>query len=115
MKRLVIITGLVIATVSATPAFADSYVRGYTRSNGTSVQPYYRSNADSNSFNNFSTQGNTNPYTGTRGTRNYDSSYSPSSYSYPSYSPPSYSYPSYSSPNYSSPNYSYPNYSYPGY
>jgi hypothetical protein len=49
-------------------AAADTYVRGYTRSDGTYVQPHYRSDPDGNRFNNFSTRGNVNPYTGERGT-----------------------------------------------
>ena len=42
-------------------------VNGYYRSNGTYVQPYHRSNPDSSRFNNYSTQGNSNPYTGKKG------------------------------------------------
>lgn len=50
--------------------YNSTYVQGYTRSNGTYVQPHYRSNADSSVYNNYSTQGNVNPYTGQRGTVN---------------------------------------------
>ena len=39
-------------------------VKGYYRSNGTYVQPHYRSNPDGNPYNNWSYPGNTNPYTG---------------------------------------------------
>ncbi len=42
-------------------------VKGYYRSNGTYVQPYYRSNSDSYKFNNYSAKGNYNPYTGKKG------------------------------------------------
>jgi len=42
----------------------DEMVSGYTRSNGTYVQPYHRTAPDSNPYNNYSTQGNVNPYTG---------------------------------------------------
>jgi len=52
------------------PAFAD-HVDGYTRSNGTYVQPYERSPADGTVTNNYSYQGNTNPYTGQVGTNSY--------------------------------------------
>lgn len=48
-------------------AFADTYVNGYYRSNGTYVQPHYRTTADSNPYNNYSTKGNYNPYTGEKG------------------------------------------------
>ena len=67
MKKIMCIVCLVLF-VSA-PAFADSYVNGYYRSNGTYVQGHYRSNADGNRYNNYSTRGNYNPYTGQKGYR----------------------------------------------
>jgi hypothetical protein len=48
----------------------DVYVRGYTKSNGTYVSPHYRTAPDSTPYNNYSTKGNTNPYTGKQGTVN---------------------------------------------
>ena len=54
----------------ATSAFADVYVRGYTRSDGTYVAPHYRSSPNYTKSDNWSQQGNVNPYTGQRGTRN---------------------------------------------
>ena len=42
-------------------------VRGYTRSNGTYVAPHYRTAPNSTNRDNFSTRGNTNPYTGKPG------------------------------------------------
>ncbi len=56
---------LLIAISSA--VLADSYVHGYTKKNGTYVEPYYRSSPDSNKFNNYSTEGNVNPYNGKEG------------------------------------------------
>jgi hypothetical protein len=53
-------------------AFADVHVNGYYRSNGTYVQPYYRSDPDGNPYNNYSYPGNTNPYTGETATGNPD-------------------------------------------
>jgi len=47
------------------------YVSGYTRSNGTYVQPYYRSDRNSTVTDNYSYYGNTNPYTGNVGTDKY--------------------------------------------
>ena len=44
-------------------------VRGYVRSNGTYVAPHYRSAPDGNPYNNWSTIGNVNPYTGEPGTK----------------------------------------------
>jgi hypothetical protein len=61
-----------LATVSmalAAPADADTYVHGYTRRDGTYVQPHYRSSPDSSTFNNWSSRGNMNPHTGEYGTR----------------------------------------------
>lgn len=63
------IIALALVAAFATPALADQYVRGYTRSDGTYVQPYHRSSPDGNPYNNYSTQGNTNPYTGERGSQ----------------------------------------------
>lgn len=54
----------VISLFNTNVAFADVWVNGYTRSNGTYVQGYYRSSPDSNPYNNYSYPGNLNPYTG---------------------------------------------------
>lgn len=43
---------------------------GYYRSNGTYVQPYYRTSPNSSRFDNYSTKGNYNPYTGKSGYKN---------------------------------------------
>jgi hypothetical protein len=66
MKTLFTIAFLLFA-VSAS---ADVYVQGYQRSDGQYVQPYYRSSPNSSQYDNFSTRGNYNPYTGERGTVN---------------------------------------------
>jgi hypothetical protein len=44
-------------------------VNGYYRDNGTYVSPHYRSSPNSSTYDNWSSRGNTNPYTGERGTR----------------------------------------------
>lgn len=44
-------------------------VQGYSRSNGTYVAPHQRSMPDNSLNNNWSTKGNTNPYTGTSGAK----------------------------------------------
>ena len=49
---------------------AADYVRGHTRQDGTYVAPHYRSSPDNSRLNNYSTQGNVNPYTGQAGTVN---------------------------------------------
>jgi len=66
-----LIVGLVLAAISITTAFADEYVHGYVRQNGTVVQPYYRSSPNGSVMDNYSYHGNVNPYTGSVGTDNY--------------------------------------------
>jgi hypothetical protein len=44
-------------------------VSGYTRQNGTYVQPYQRSAPDNTQYDNYSARGNVNPYTGQAGTK----------------------------------------------
>ena len=44
-------------------------VRGYVRKDGTYVAPHRQSNPDKSFNNNWSTNPNTNPYTGKQGTR----------------------------------------------
>ena len=73
---------------AATIAFAqDVYVRGYYRSDGTYVQPHYRSSPNNTTLDNWSTKGNVNPYTGKLGTRD---PYSGSSNPYGGYTSPYY-------------------------
>ena len=55
-----------------TAVIADEYVNGYTRSNGTQVQGYYRSSPDNTVTNNYSYEGNVNPHTGAVGTSRYE-------------------------------------------
>lgn len=58
-----------------TTAYAQVHVNGYTRSNGTYVAPHERSAPNSTTYDNYSTKGNTNPYTGQPGTKSpYDNS-----------------------------------------
>lgn len=68
MKRLALVC--LLGSLIAAPALAGGshYVRGYTRSNGTYVAPHYQTNPDSSRSNNWSAQGNVNPYTGQAGT-----------------------------------------------
>lgn len=71
-----LIIALSLAAAFAAPAMADQYVRGYTRSDGTYVQPHYRSSPNSVQYDNYSTKGNTNPYTGQQGGQR-DTTYDP--------------------------------------
>ena len=60
---------IALTLCTATTAMADTYVQGYMRKDGTYVAPHMRSSPDHNSYNNYSSQGNFNPYTGNEGTR----------------------------------------------
>lgn len=68
MKRLLIVTAIAISVPSLVSA---EYVSGYYRQDGTYVQPHHRSTPDGNYSNNYSSQGNSNPYTGQQGTVTY--------------------------------------------
>ena len=91
-------------TTALTFAQSQVWVSGYTRSNGTFVQGYYRTLQDHTINNNWSTVGNVNPHTGTSGTVPRSSYYSSTYYSVPTYSS-SYSSNYYSTPSYSAPTY----------
>jgi hypothetical protein len=81
MKKTLVF--LFIALMATTTAMAQShrYQRGYVRrSSGTYVTSHYKTRSDRTNHNNFSTRGNRNPYTGSRGFRAKD--YSPRAYSY---------------------------------
>jgi peptidoglycan hydrolase-like protein with peptidoglycan-binding domain len=58
---------LQVVSFSQRKSSSDVHVMGYTRSNGTYVQPHYRTAPNSTNRDNFSTSGNTNPYTGKAG------------------------------------------------
>jgi len=72
MKKIILlIAGILLLTWNFSYA-GDTFVRGYTKRDGTYVAPHYRSKPDGNPYNNFSTRGNVNPYTGKRGYKNPD-------------------------------------------
>jgi hypothetical protein len=100
MKKLFFLIAVMFISLNA---FAQStiYVNGYTKSNGTYVEPHYRTSPNKTVIDNYSTKGNYNPYTGNIGTKaiieyrstpTYSNSYytpvyMPSSSSYSSYTP----------------------------
>lgn len=90
-KTFVLFSVLAVLSVS-TVASADEYVHGYTKKDGTYVEPYYRSSPDSTRDNNYSTRGNVNPYTGQTGTKCGDECNGGSSSYANSYSSPNSSY-----------------------
>ena len=81
MKKMIFVLATLLVVMPS--AFADTCVNGYYRSDGTYVSGHYRSSPDSSYNNNWSVEGNYNPYTGKRGTRQrtWDDNY-PSSCSY---------------------------------
>lgn len=74
MKKIICMALVVLASA---PALAQSqtHVRGYTRSDGTYVQPHYRTAPNTTRNDNWTTQGNVNPYTGQEGARPRDNGY----------------------------------------
>lgn len=78
MKKLILVVASLVALVGVSSAEAgghrgeyhsSSHVNGYYRSNGSYVSPHYRSGRDGYHNNNWSVQGNVNPYTGKPGTK----------------------------------------------
>lgn len=67
-------------------ALADQSVGGYIRQDGTYVAPYTRSSPNSYRYDNYSSRGNYNPYSGQRGYNQHEFS-NPSIYSTPKYNP----------------------------
>lgn len=71
IKKITLI--VILSLFAFSSVFADVYVKPHYKSNGTYVGGHYRSSPDSTTSNNWSTIGNTNPYTGKPGT-NYNRS-----------------------------------------
>lgn len=61
---------LILLAVISAPAIAQGShaVRGYNRADGTYVQPHMQTNPNETKLDNWSTRGNSNPYTGREGT-----------------------------------------------
>lgn len=105
MKKLLFtLTAALITLISF--AQSPTYVNGYTRSNGTYVQGHYRTTPNSTRNDNYSTIGNTNPFTGSAGSKPADSYNNNSNYNTPKINSSSYNIPTY---NYNS-TYSIPTY-----
>jgi len=90
MKKL----ALLALALTAASSFAQTHVDGYIKRDGTYVAPHVRSNPNSTKIDNYSSQGNSNPYTGQSGSVN--------PYAQPSYQAPSYQAPTYQTPSYGS-------------
>jgi hypothetical protein len=61
---------IVISMYCSNILIAQVRVKGYYKKDGTYVKPHVRSNPDGYIYNNWSTKGNVNPYTGKEGTKN---------------------------------------------
>ena len=68
MKRLLTAALAFLITLSVV-AQGSHQVKGYTKKNGTYVAPHRQTNSNSTQKDNWSTKGNTNPYTGKAGTK----------------------------------------------
>ncbi len=69
MMRLSLFILAVVGCVSL-PVHAGVRVRGYVTKSGKYVAPYNRTSPDRYKFNNWSAQGNINPYSGKSGSKN---------------------------------------------
>jgi hypothetical protein len=80
MKVLINLLILLLCLICVNISFAQTnsrhvHISGHYRSNGTYVQPYFRTAPNSTNRDNFSTTGNVNPYTGKPGWISPDSKY----------------------------------------
>lgn len=66
-KSISIITFVFMLLTIASSALSDQLVGGYFRQDGTYVEPYVRSSPNQARSDNYSSQGNVNPYTGEKG------------------------------------------------
>jgi hypothetical protein len=78
MKKIVLIFVLMLARQEI--SFADTYVNGYFKSDGIYIEPHYRTNPNSTNVDNYSTSGNSNPYTQSNGYRAQDYSLDANNY-----------------------------------
>lgn len=90
MKKMILLAALLSSAAMA----RDVYVQPHVTRNGSYVQGHYQTAPDHNVYNNYSTQGNINPYTGQSGTVN------PYTLPQPAYRPPTYNPNAGCNPNY---------------
>lgn len=67
MKSLLMVALVLACATGVAVAQSSQYVPGYFRADGTYVPGYYRTVPDNSPYNNYSTRGNVNPYTGRPG------------------------------------------------
>lgn len=99
---ITVVLSLVLALITPPALGGGVRVKGYFKRDGTYVAPHYRSAPNSSKYDNYSTRGNFNPYTGEAGRTNPDSSgalpapvsaYRQPVYTLPSYTPATYAAP----------------------
>ena len=69
MRSIVLAT---VAILASDLALADNYTRPHVRKDGTYVPGHYSSEPNNHRFDNYSGRGNTNPYTGERGSARHE-------------------------------------------
>ena len=72
MKRICVLLSVLIMLIgsfSEIHAKSSTRVKGYVKKSGTYVASHMRTTPDKSKFNNYSTKGNFNPYTGKEGTK----------------------------------------------
>jgi hypothetical protein len=69
IMSVVLVSFFVLSVLFSTTSAVEASTRvgGYYRKSGTYVQPYYRSSPNSTKYDNYSSKGNYNPYTGKKG------------------------------------------------
>lgn len=70
IKTILIITSILSSLFFSKLSYSDTYVNGYYKKNGSYVNGHYRSSKNNSVYDNYSTKGNINPYTGKRGSVN---------------------------------------------
>lgn len=78
MKTLLLLFVIFIPNLGV--AQTIQYINPYFRTNGTYVPGHYKTTRDNNIYNNWSTRGNSNPFTGRRGYINPSNSYNSGSF-----------------------------------
>lgn len=64
MRTIALVT---ILAIGSSAVLAGSSVNGYVRKDGTYVAPHYQTAPNASKYDNYSSQGNINPFTGQRG------------------------------------------------
>jgi hypothetical protein len=70
MKSILLFLGIIAFAASplvTVNSYADKSVKGYTKKDGTYVEPHHKTDPNTRKDDNFSSKGNTNPYTGKKG------------------------------------------------